>query len=74
MMYRFTSPWQLVMLVLSTICLSLFNLDADLGETNDLAASEPGKVAELHTMLKFWRTMLDADPMRPNPEFESESQ
>jgi len=49
--------------------LSLFNLAADIGEKMDRSATEPAKVAELHTMLKSWRTEVGADPMKPNPEF-----
>lgn len=53
--------------------LSLFNLNDDLGETKDLADSEPVKVAELHSRLKSWRSEVGADPMRPNPEYEGGS-
>jgi arylsulfatase A len=49
--------------------LFLFNLAADIGEKMDRSATEPAKVAELHTMLKSWRTEVGADPMKPNPEF-----
>ncbi len=49
---------------------SLYNLANDIGETNDLSAKEPAKVAELHARLKAWREQVDADPMRPNPEYE----
>ena len=49
--------------------LSLFNLAADIGEKIDRSATEPAKVAELHTMLKSWRVKVGADPMKPNPEF-----
>jgi len=53
--------------------LSLFNLKKDIGETKDLASSEPEKVARLHRQLKSWRGEVGADPMRPNPEFQGES-
>ena len=49
---------------------SLYNLANDIGETNDLSAKEPAKAAELHARLKAWREQVDADPMRPNPEYE----
>ena len=50
--------------------LSLFNLTNDIGETNDLADSEPARLAKLHGMLKTWREEVGADQMRPNPEYE----
>ena len=49
--------------------LSLYNLANDIGETDELSAKEPAKVAELHAKLKAWREQVGADPMRPNPEF-----
>lgn len=49
--------------------LSLYNLADDIGETNDLSARKPAKVAELHARLKAWREDVGADPMQPNPEF-----
>jgi len=49
--------------------LSLFNLTNDIGETSDLADSEPARLAELHGMLKTWRKEVGADQMRPNPEY-----
>ncbi len=48
--------------------LSLYNLADDIGETNDLSAKEPAKVAELSEKLEAWRKRVGADPMRPNPE------
>lgn len=54
--------------------LSLFNLSADIGEKMDRSATEPAKVAELHSMLKSWRTEVGADPMKPNPAFTGESE
>ncbi len=50
--------------------LSLYNLAQDIGETNDLSAREPARVAQLHAKLKAWRAAVGADPMRPNPEYE----
>lgn len=54
--------------------LSLFNLTNDIGETNDLANSEPARLAKLHGMLKTWREKVGADQMRPNPEYEGAKQ
>ncbi len=53
-----------------TGALSLYNLAADIGETNDLSAKETAKAGELHNQLKAWRQQVGADPMRPNPEFQ----
>lgn len=50
--------------------LSLYNLANDIGETKDLSDREPARLAELHGMLKAWRDVVGADPMRPNPEFK----
>ncbi|MEM8913523.1 MAG: sulfatase-like hydrolase/transferase [Planctomycetota bacterium] len=47
----------------------LYNLRDDVGETNDLSSEEPDRVAQLHTQLKRWRIDVDAESMRPNPEF-----
>ncbi|MEM6779425.1 MAG: sulfatase [Planctomycetota bacterium] len=47
----------------------LYNLRDDVGETNDLSSKEPDRVAQLHTQLKRWRIDVDAESMRPNPEF-----
>jgi len=49
--------------------LSLYNLANDLGETTDVSATQPAKLAELHAMLRAWKERVGADPMRPNPEF-----
>lgn len=54
--------------------LSLFNLANDIGETRDLAESEPATAAKLHRMLKAWQSEVGADPMRPNPEYEGDSE
>ena len=48
---------------------SLYNLADDIGETNDLAAREPAKLAELQAKLNSWQKNVGADPMRPNPEY-----
>ena len=50
--------------------LSLYNLASDIGETNELSAKEPAKVAELRGKMKAWRESVGADPMRPNPEYK----
>lgn len=60
--------WKLIE-AFETGALSLYNLADDVGETNELSAKEPAKVAKLHAKLKAWRESVGADPMRPNPEF-----
>ena len=65
--------WKLVE-AFETGKLSLFNLNNDIGETTDLADSEPVRLAKLHGMLKTWREEVGADQMRPNPEYEGTKQ
>jgi arylsulfatase A-like enzyme len=60
--------WKLIA-ALETGQLSLYNLAADIGETNDLSKSEPAKVKQLHDKLKAWRKEVGADPMKPNPQY-----
>lgn len=50
----------------------LYNLDNDLGEQNNLAASMPEKAAELQQKLDAWLANLDAQMPIPNPDFEGE--
>lgn len=45
----------------------LYNLKADLGEQNDLAAAMPEKVVELKRMLHEWRAEVGARMPTPNP-------
>ncbi|MDH3650126.1 MAG: sulfatase [Saprospiraceae bacterium] len=47
----------------------LFNLKSDIGEQQDLAQSEPGKVQELKKMLHVWRQSVNAQMMQPNPDY-----
>lgn len=46
----------------------LYNLRSDIGERNDLAATMPKKVDELRTILHDWRTSVDANMPKPNPQ------
>ncbi|MGI9472739.1 MAG: sulfatase [Rubripirellula sp.] len=52
--------------------LALYNLADDLGETSDVADQNREVTRRLHAKLKQWRLDVGADPMRPNPQFESE--
>jgi arylsulfatase A-like enzyme len=47
----------------------LFNLARDPGETDDLAASESGRVRQLHSQLEAWRVSAGAQTNTPNPDF-----
>ncbi len=49
----------------------LFNLASDVGETADLAAQEPGRVAELRGKLENWRREVNAQENAPNPAFNA---
>ena len=49
----------------------LFDLAKDAGEKNDLAASEPARVAELKKKLDDWRRSVGAQECRPNPAFDA---
>jgi|ETNmetMinimDraft_35_1059890.scaffolds.fasta_scaffold03237_4 arylsulfatase A-like enzyme len=57
---------------------NLYNVATDVGETTDLAAEMPEKVAEMRAMMKAWRQSVDAqemwindspDPARENSRF-----
>jgi arylsulfatase A-like enzyme len=52
--------------------LELYNLRDDIGETKNLAKSNPAKTQELHNMLKAWRKEVKAPvPTAPNPQFDA---
>ena len=48
----------------------LFNLKNDIGEQNDLTASQPDKANELKAMLHKWREDVGANMMMPNPNYK----
>lgn len=51
--------------------LELYNLAADLEESNDLSEKEPAKLKELHGKMKAWRDKVSAPiPTIPNPRFK----
>lgn len=50
----------------------LYDLDADPGESNNLAAAEAGKAAELKTALAAWRARVGARLPQPNPAYDPE--
>ncbi len=49
----------------------LFNLATDIGESNDLAAQEPLRVAGLRAELHEWQEQVGAKFPIPNPNFDS---
>ncbi|MGF1448286.1 MAG: sulfatase [Opitutales bacterium] len=51
--------------------LELFNLREDIGETRNLAPSEPERTRELHAQLRAWRDCVEALIPKPNPNWES---
>lgn len=51
--------------------LELYNLEKDLGEKNNIAASNPKKAQELYRLLEHWRNELQAPiPSKLNPEYD----
>jgi len=48
----------------------LYDLTADVGETNDLSAEQPGRVRRLRAMHADWRRRVDAEMPEPNPDFD----
>lgn len=53
--------------------LELYDLEADPGERHNLATTLPEKAAELHQILKAWRTRTNSPvPTEPNPAYDPE--
>jgi arylsulfatase A len=50
--------------------LQLFNLKDDIGEQNDLMATEPDKANELKELLHNWRGSVGAKMMKENPNYD----
>ena len=51
----------------------LYDLEQDVGETNDLAPSEPARAEDLRRKLQAWRARVGARMPVPNPEFDPAS-
>ena len=49
----------------------LYNLKDDIGETNNLAAKEPQRAAQLGRKLDDWRISVKAQMMLPNPNYSA---
>jgi len=54
--------------------LELYNLKADIGEKNNLAARMSEKTAEMLKMLRTWRRQVDARMPTPNPDYKPKKQ
>jgi hypothetical protein len=52
----------------------LFDLEADPGETTNLADQLPQQVDSLRNLLLAWRLDLDAQMPAPNPNYQSGSE
>ncbi len=50
--------------------LELYHLKDDIGETNDLSATQPEKTRELHDQLKKWRLEVNARMPVLNPDYD----
>ena len=48
----------------------LYNIRADIGEKNDLAAAQPRKAEELRERLRVWRQEVGAQMPTPNPKHD----
>ena len=74
--YATTSPvsairlgrWKLLE-YFETDAVELYDLEADLGESNDLAAKLPDRAADLRTRLHAWRESINARVPTINPNF-----
>ena len=51
--------------------LELYDLASDLGEEHNLAGKLPQKTAELHRLLREWRTAINAAMPQPSPQHDS---
>jgi len=62
-------PWKLIE-TFDPEGIELYNLDHDLGETKNLAATETAKLTELRRELDAWREEVGAEMMKPNPNYD----
>lgn len=51
----------------------LYNLNQDIGETNDLSTSHPDKTAELKAKLAAWQGKMHAQMPQPNPAYDPDA-
>ena len=66
-----SGPWKLIEFF-GEEHVELYNLETDIGETNDLAEAEPEKVNELKALLHAWHDEVDALFPSPNPAAANE--
>jgi uncharacterized sulfatase len=50
--------------------LELYNLERDIGETQNLASDQPRRAARLRSMLREWREDVGAKMPVPNPDYD----
>lgn len=62
-------PWKLIQ-TYDPEGLQLYNLNDDLGETNNLATERPELANQLLADLDAWRQAVGADSMQPNPAYD----
>jgi arylsulfatase A-like enzyme len=62
-------PWKLIE-TFDPEGVELYHLADDLGETRNLASSQPARLAELRRELEGWRREVGAEMMRPNPDYD----
>ena len=63
-------PWKMLE-YLEDGHLELYNLESDLGESKNLADSEPEKASELLEKLHHWKTEANAGKITLNPNFKN---
>lgn len=62
-------PWKLIE-SFDPEGVELYNLAEDIGESRNLASEQKALAGELRRELDAWRREVDADMMRPNPDYD----
>lgn len=62
--------WKLIEYLDGTGDIELYHISQDIGETKNLAAERPGRVADLKQKLKVWRQDTLARMPLPNPSYD----
>lgn len=53
--------------------LELYDLESDIGESNNISAANPKKAEQLREKMQAWRKRVNAPvPTKPNPQFDAE--
>jgi hypothetical protein len=50
--------------------MELYNLTGDIGERDDVAPQNPGRVARMNALFDGWLASVGAQTNRPNPKFD----